>query len=304
MEQPIRPTTHDVYNERILRVLMHLQKNLDQPVDLAELARLAHFSPFHFHHVFRGMVGESIAQHVRRLRLERAAGKLKATDQPVTQIAFDAGYEAHESFTRAFGAMFGCSPSEFRSMHQKLAEQRAASSVHYDPEGKVDFRPARTGSKLDVRIERIPARRVAFVRHVGPYEQVGAAWQKLMNWAGSRGLFVPGMLTIGICYDDPEITSDRHVRYDACLATSAPFEPQGEIGAQEIPAAQCAVVMHRGPYEKLGEAYGALFGQWLPSSGREPSDAPAYDLYRNSPFDTAPENLLTDIHLPLKPERS
>src|SRR5439155_18489999 len=131
MNRTIRPNTEQAYKERILRVLIHLQRHLDQPVVRDDLARLAHFSPYHFHHVFRGMVGESVAQHVRRLRLERAAGRLKTTDQPVTQIAFDAEYEAHESFTRAFGAMFGCSPSEFRSMHQKLTEQRAASSVHY-----------------------------------------------------------------------------------------------------------------------------------------------------------------------------
>jgi len=298
----MRPDTVQVYRERILGVLMHLQRNLDQPVVLEDLARIAHFSPFHFHHVFRGMVGESIAQHVRRLRLERAALRLKSGDQPVTQVAFEAGYDTHEAFTRAFGAMFGCSPSEFRSMHQYPAKQRVASNARHDPDVRVLFGPA-SGTPIDVRIERMPERRVAFVRHVGAYDQVGAAWQRLMSLAGPLGLFGPGMLMIGICYDDPDITPQRHVRYDACIATAAPVEPQGVIGVQELAAGECAVTTHRGPYELLSHTYGQLCGRWLPASGREPADAPAYEIYRNSPMDAAPADLVTDVHLPLKPRR-
>ena len=107
----MKATTLQHYRERILKVLVHVQQNLDEATSLERLAEVAGFSPFHFHRIFRGMVGETVAEHVRRLRLERAAMRLKHTDQPVTRIAFDAGYEAHEAFTRAFGAMFGVAPS-------------------------------------------------------------------------------------------------------------------------------------------------------------------------------------------------
>src|SRR5262245_8168875 len=108
------------YQERILRVLVHIQCHLDHALDLEKLAAIAHFSPYHFHRVFRGMVGEPVKEHVRRLRLERAAGQLKATDRAVTQIAFDAGYETHEAFTRAFRATFEESPIEFRRSHRAI----------------------------------------------------------------------------------------------------------------------------------------------------------------------------------------
>src|SRR5205085_6955962 len=109
--------TERTYHERVLRVLVYIQNHLDDALALDDLAAVAHFSPYHFHRIFRGMVGESVMEHVRRLRLERAAHRLKFTDQPVTRIAFDAGYEAHEAFTRAFGAMFGTAPSQFRAAH-------------------------------------------------------------------------------------------------------------------------------------------------------------------------------------------
>src|SRR6266853_3843414 len=102
------------YQERVLRVLLHIQRNLDRPLELEELASVACFSPFHFHRIFRGIVGESVMEYVRRLRLEQAAQKLRFSDSPVIDVALDAGYESHEAFTRAFSARFGLSPSSFR----------------------------------------------------------------------------------------------------------------------------------------------------------------------------------------------
>ena len=97
----MRPDTEQSYRQRILRVLVYLQQHLDEPLPLEDLARVACFSPYHFHRVFRGMVGESVKEHVRRLRLERAAQRLKATGQSVTAIALDdEGLTSAEAFAQ------------------------------------------------------------------------------------------------------------------------------------------------------------------------------------------------------------
>ncbi|MBN2270431.1 MAG: helix-turn-helix transcriptional regulator, partial [Sedimentisphaerales bacterium] len=79
----MKKSTATLYKERILRVLVFIQKNLDRELCLDDLAKIAHFSPYHFHRIFTGMVGESLKEHVRRLRLERAAMRLKHTDRSV-----------------------------------------------------------------------------------------------------------------------------------------------------------------------------------------------------------------------------
>src|SRR5262249_26256763 len=107
----MKASTEQDYRERIVRTLVYIQGRLDEELELAELAGVAAFSPFHFHRIFRGLVGESVKEYVRRLRLERAARCLKQESRPVTEIALQAGFETHESFTRAFTAMFGESPS-------------------------------------------------------------------------------------------------------------------------------------------------------------------------------------------------
>src|SRR6185436_15999595 len=90
------------HQERMMRVLVHLQRHLDEDLSFKELARVAWFWTYHFHHIFCGMMGESLKEHVRRLRLELAATQLKLGEQSVTNIALDAGYQIHEAFTRAF----------------------------------------------------------------------------------------------------------------------------------------------------------------------------------------------------------
>lgn len=297
----MRPDTEQTYRERILKVLVYIQEHLSETISLQDLADVAHFSPYHFHHIFRGMVGESVKEHVRRLRLERAALQLKTTDQAITQIAFAAGYEAHESFTRAFAALFGEAPSQFRESRRSLPQLQAASEVHYSGESTVPtFNPPPWSSQpMNVRIDSVPAMGVAFMRHVGPYLEVGGTWSKLMSWAAPRGLLGPNSKMIGIVHDDPDVTPADKLRYDACIPVAPDFRPEGEVGVQQLAGGDYAVATHRGPYEKLNESYRRLYGEWLPASGREPRSAPAFEVYRNSPMNAAPEDLLTDIYLPL-----
>jgi AraC family transcriptional regulator len=274
----MRPSTVESYYERILRALVHIQGHLDESLDLNELARVACFSPYHFHRIFRGVVGETVADHVRRLRLERAAQRLKSGERPVTDIAFEAGYEAHEAFTRAFRARFGASPSGFRESRPELAPLEPIS----------------------VKVEKLAAMRVAFVRHVGPFKDVGAAWGSVMGWAGMRGLFGPHTRAIGVIHDDPDITAPDQLRYDASVTVLGDVRAEGSIGIQEIAGEDYAIARHRGPYDRISETYARMCGEWLPSSGRELATAPALEFYLNAPQTTRPEDLLTDACLPLE----
>ena len=90
---PRRASTLADYEQRILRAQQLLEERLDEVVEPAMLAERACFSLHHFHRIFRGLVGESVMEHIRRLRLERAAHRLKFGDQPVTRLAFEAGFE-------------------------------------------------------------------------------------------------------------------------------------------------------------------------------------------------------------------
>src|SRR5471030_1671787 len=109
--------TEGEYVAAISDVLAYVQTHLDDELTPHRLAVVACFSEHHFHRIFRAVVGESVMDHVRRLRLERAAFHLKTSRRSVASIALDAGYGAQEAFTRIFQAYFGLSPRRFRQAH-------------------------------------------------------------------------------------------------------------------------------------------------------------------------------------------
>ena len=291
---PVKTSTEQDYQQRIVRTLVYIQEHLDDALELEQVAAVAAFSQYHFHRVFRGLVGESLKTYIRRLRLERAARDLKHLGDPITQLAFAAGFENHESFTRAFGEMFGTSPSAYRQAHKPPPQ--SPSGTHFEDTAGFHFADPH---RPPVKIKDLPRMRLLFLRHVGPYAEVSRAWGRLMSWAGMRGLFGPAMQMIGIVHDDPEITPQDKIRYDAAITVDRKVEPEGEFGAVEFAASKYAVLEHRGPYEAMDAAYRQLYGGWLPRSGYELADAPAFELYLNSPQMARPEDLRTLIHVPL-----
>ena len=258
----MKESTEQVYRQRILRVQMYIQQNLDRDLPLEELARESHFSEFHFHRIFRAVVGEPIKEHIRRLRLERAVSNLKYTDNSIINIAFDAGYQTHEAFTRAFKAVFGCSPSDFRSSNGTAVQRENAAGINESESVDGDI-------PMKVEIKNIEKMRVAFVRHVGPYDEVGNAWDRLCMTLGKAGCLGSGSQFVGICYDDPDVTAPEKIRYDACITVDESFEPEGDIAVQTIGGGEYAVTTHFGPYNKLGLTYNKLFGEWLLQNDRE-----------------------------------
>lgn len=298
----MKRSTLEDYTQRILRVLVHIQRNLDTQTSLDELARIAAFSPYHFHRVFRGMVGESVKEHIRRLRLERAAMRLKHSTLPIMQIALEAGYESHEAFTRAFKALCGLSPSDYRVRSAERLPQKSLSCISYREGGAIThFEPATTeGPELTVQIKRLEPMRVAFVRHTGPYEECGSAWEKLGMRLGSEGWLSGDAQFLGLCHDDPEVTPPDKIRYDACCSVGEGFQPWGDIGVTVLDGGEYAVTTHFGAFDRLGDTYARLFGEWLPRSGRELRPAPCLEFYLTDPENTEPEDYLTDIYAPLQ----
>lgn len=307
----MKAETRTFYEAAVLGAVERIAGSLDDALDLEALARRAALSTFHFHRVFRGLIGETPLELHRRLRLERAAGALCATQDAITAIAFAAGYETHEAFTRAFRQAYGASPSVFRehalrdanACHGPATALAARCGLHVN-QGAIDltsltlFNPGAT--QMNVLIETQPARRLATVRHVGPYPEIAQAFHRLGGLAASAGLYAhaePGMLAL--YHDDPETTPASELRSDAALVVSADAKLPPELGEASLPAGRYAKTTHRGSYAGLGDTWARLMGEWLPKSGYRLGDSPSYEIYVNDPRSTPAEELQTDLYIPL-----
>ncbi len=274
-----------VYEKRILRVLDHIHAYPAGDLSLDALADVAAMSRFHWHRVFHGMTGETLAEAVRRIRLHRSACWLVQTQKPVAEIAAMAGFGNVKTYVRVFGQMYSHSPAAFR--------KRGALTSPHNPRNKGDMQ------MFPVEITTSPARRLMAVPHRGPYIEISKAFEKLGAIVASRdlGRHVSGM--VGVYYDDPAAVDAANLRSHAGLVVGADLPVADGLDDVRLPGGRTAILRFKGHYSGLPAAYDYLYGTWLPASGHEARNSPVFEDYLNSPMDTAPDDLLTDICLPL-----
>lgn len=305
----MKADTQSFYERAVRRAVARVLASLDEALDLERLAREAALSPFHFHRIFRGMVGETPLELHRRLRMERAAAALVASDESVTAIALGAGYDTHEAFTRAFRARYACAPSELRQMRvppgsacRRVQTVLAApSGIHHwsSPSQAETFVIAMGDLAMQVDIEKCEDLRCAAVEYVGPYHRISSAFAKLGDLAEPGGLLKKPCRMIAVYHDDPETTPEAEQRADAALAVGEEVAiPKGLVEVR-VPGGKYATTIHRGSYEKLGDTWARFMGQWLPQSGHRLGDGVTYEEYVNNPTQVPTEQLVTKLFLPI-----
>ncbi len=296
----MRTATRRDYRERVEAAMAALAARLDEAPDLADLARAAGFSPCWFHRVFLLTVGETPGDFSRRLRLERAAWRLRDSEASVGQIAAEAGFGDQASFTRAFRAAYGAAPGGYRRRPRVQFHLAAPSGAHFDPSGAAPRLAHLAFEKGTMKLETVEleSRRYACVRHVGPYNAIGEAFDRLCAAAQPAGLFgLPGADVLAIYHDQPGETPESELRSDAAI-----FFPDGLAlpdGLEEIrlPAGRYVRHPYQGPYEGLGDAWGRLMGNELPEAGFRPDDRPCFEVYVSDPGKLAKEELRTDLYV-------
>ncbi len=270
------------YSERIQRVAAYLAGHLDEELDLETLARVACFSPYHFHRLYRGLLGETVNETVRRLRLHRAAIDLLDRELSIERTAQRAGYASQAAFTRAFRAEYGEPPARYRGVRREAQVKEKWSVVMYQ-----------------VEIVNLPRLRVAMIQHRGDYQLTSKAFERLMTVAATTGLLTPHTRTIGIYHDDPESVPQAELRSAACITVSDDWVPSGELMEAHVEAGRYARIIHTGPYTELKTAYDWLYQTWLPTSAEEPRNLPCLEEYLRDPRQVPAKDLETAVMMPL-----
>ena len=297
------------YEQRVNRVIDHVREHLAEELSLEGLARVAAFSPFHFHRIFRALTGETLSAFIQRLRLERAALALTHhQDQSVLAVALDSGFSSAATFARAFRAHFGMSATEWRAGG---AEQWSKRGKAKGKPGKAPGRARRHGASkpskeatMNVTVKTLPRYHVAYMRYVGPFGPHGIpdTWMKLQQWVTTHGLAGPDSVKIGIGHDDPKVTAPEKCRYDACVVVPDGFAADRHVNLADLPGGRYAIAAFTGTAHEIGEAWDRLYRTWLPGSGYQPDDRPCLELYRGDPMVAGrPGAFRCELCVPIRP---
>lgn len=293
-----RPATFDPNNQTaaLLPILAHIQSHLDNDLSLAQMAEKAALSPYHFHRLFRSTIGETPKQYTQRLRLERAAFDLKIRDATILEIALNWGFQAPETFTRAFKRWFGVTPKQYRvSYGRALHQQRTTTTTLLNS-------LATETSCSRVTIQKLKPIPVAFIRHFGAYENVDTEqYDRLIDWADAHGLYTGDNLLLGVGHDDPNITPTEKVRFDVCLSVPEPFQAEGNIGFQTVSSGHFATMTYVGPLDAgFDQVYHIFFQQLGQIKNIELIGLPVIEIYRTTRINPAYALNETDIFVPVR----
>lgn len=309
MKSPARTqAARAAYVERVNLAIDHVVTHLAEPLRLTAVARAAMLSPFHFHRVFQSLVGETLADFVKRLRLEKALTLMaRSRKSSLTSIALDCGFSSSSDFSRSFKQRFGVAPSRFdlgtwREEH--LAELQG--DAYGNPRHQhLDKLPApRNPDRFSARVRDLPARTVAYIRVLNPYQPnaVPDAARRLLDWAELHNLADGQWL--GYQWDNPEIASLEDCQYHVAveIPPSAERLARGEVGRFRFPPMTVAQVEVRGDINLEIRALQWLYGTWLPRCGYVPDDQPCFEAWIGRPFAHGTERFELRAQLPVRKE--
>lgn len=273
------------YEARLRRVVHYIHENTDGDLSLDTLADVAALSRFHFHRVYRTMTGETCADTVRRARTYRASHLLVQTTLSLEEIASRVGYDNTQSFNRAFRTVFAQTPTAFR---QSGTPRKLHLTLELgDPR------------MIDVTIRDMPRTRLASLPHRGPYNTIAKTFEQLSAAFNARNLWPEARGIAAIYYDDIGAVAPAELRSAAAFVVGPSFNMPEGIEEAHIPEGRIAVLLHKGSYAGLPHSWDDLYRNWLPASGETTGDAPPFEIYLNDPRNTAPEDLRTEICVPL-----
>lgn len=282
-----------LHKQRMRKVLHAIEQYSERKptidLDVKKLADIACYSQYHFHRVFRAFTGESVNAYVTRIRLQHAVIRLKNSSESITSIALDSGYDNLSAFNKAFKKNFNVTASQVRKLSwHNIAPNNQA--IHIGE------------SNMKATIINRPDTSVICARATGNYQESTAkAWQKIMSFAYGKRLMSKDVQSIGISHDDPTVTDAEHIRYDACLTLVTDIEADDELYNHTIAGGIYAQFLHKGSYDKFPDAYASIFNNWLPESDYQLRDEVCFEIYLNrDPRRTKPENLRTEIYIPLQ----
>lgn len=268
----------DDYIQSVCRVILYIEQNYNSALNLEELSKVASFSKYHFHRIFKSVVGESIGNYIRRVRLSNSTLQFK-TNQKITQIAMNCGYETNASFSKAFKKHFGITPKVF-AKNAKLK---------------------RGNKMLEPKIVKLEDIEILYVRKTGEYTKCSIkAWETLIDFVSKEYFIRDDVMMFGIGHDNPHVTDADKLRYDACVSwVDKTIQTKGEIQSKIIDGGKYAVFLHKGDYIKLINTYDGV-SNWIVESGVKLRDLPIFEKYLNkNPITCNKDDLRTEIYIPI-----
>ena len=288
--------TSEEHIKRIRKVLNFIEENLDNELSLENLAEIGNYSPFHFHRIFRGIIGETLQEYINRNRMEKSAMLLSHhKNKSLEEVFSEVGFKSNSTFSKTFKKYFGVSPSVFRKntpekfskilpMNSNNGQKEVVFQQYlYNINQMKNF--METTAKIEVK--ELPEMNLASVLSIG-VQNIDNAYNKLISWGISKNLFPrENVKMISVYHDSFKVTAPNKVRIHSCMLLDEPIKTDGEIFPETLPKGRHIVGSYFIGIHEFEKAWQGLF-LWMNENGYQYKRTFPFEIYHNN-FKEHPE---------------
>ena len=292
---------------RLNTAITFIEENLSEKLSLEIVAEKAHFSPFHFHRLFKIIVDETVNNFINRKRIEKAAAYLlHQKEKNSTEIAEKVGFSNLSSFSKSFKKFYGISPNKFK---EESPDKYSKISKIESKIGKVTITFEQyicninnalnwLKMKTNPEIKKVPRLDLATISHKGKMEAIGSVYNKLVKWATPKGLINEQTRMVTIYHDSPKITDPNNLRMSACIVLNDPIELDGEVNLRILSPTKCIVSrLEITPFE-FQQAWESSFA-FMIENGYKKSEIDPFEIYYNNAAEHPENKFIVDLCIPI-----
>ena len=299
--------TQRAYRGRINKALVYIDENITEALDLNSVSEVANYSPFHFHRVFKGVIGETLNEYINRRRVEKAAlTLLHKEDVNLTELTHQYGFTSSSSFSRSFKMFYGVSPTEFvKGSHGRFSKIRQENSKNGQTQDLFEKYICNIEEHLKwitmnakISIETNPQLNFSGLTHIG-IDGMETTFDRVIKWARSKGIFeADGTHIARVFHDSFKVTAPDKVRMTISIVSENNLPEDSEIQTFESPEGRCIVGKYIISPLEFEQAWSSLF-VWMSEEGYQKRDTEPYEIYYND-FRTHPEGKCeVDLCIPI-----
>lgn len=302
--------TSNIPNQTVTRIcnaLIYIDENLEKKLNLENISKKAHFSPFHFHRLFSIVIGETLNNYINRKKIEKAASfLLYQKEKTITEISEIVGFSSLSSFSKAFKKFYGISPLKFKdespdkySKICKLDSKNGQVEVSFE-QYICNINNALNWLKMNAKTEvkNIEQLQLATISHKGKMEEISSVYDRLIKWAVPKGLINKQTKMVTIYHDSPKITNPNNLRLSACIVLNTPIKPTGEVNSRTIETTKCIVSRFEITPYQFKQAWESNF-VWMIENGYKKSMLDPFDIYYNNAAEHPENKFIVDLCIPV-----
>ncbi|ULL14513.1 helix-turn-helix domain-containing protein [Paenibacillus sp. H1-7] len=270
-----------------------MENKMEERLDIEQIAKAAHSSPFHFQRMFHMLTGMTVAEYTRKRKLTLAAQELAMSSSKVLDIALKYGYDSPESFSKAFRKIHGISPSEARSPGVSLkAFPRISFHLSLKGDKDMDYRIVeKEAFTVAGRSLTMTCRDNEHSRLIPKFwadSTINGTLAQISSMGANEAL-------LGLCLDMKPDTED--ITYMIAGEMKPGVHADG-FETRTIPASTWAVFPCVGPIPgSIQSVFQRIFQEWFPATGYEHAGLPEIEVYPSG--DTTSVDYQCEVWIPV-----